>query len=328
LLFSSEGPLPRVPYTRSLERGFEKYVREDWIHHDFRFSVAPPIYMRRGVATELDFITPDEIARHPYYQEFLATLGLRWFAGVKVASGDDVWVLALQRSIAQGPFSPEEQQRLVALSVRLSSAAALARALGFVGIEAALSAFEVTGSAVVLINRRGEVLRANAAAEQMLAADPRISRRRLVSSSHDATAALDRALHALLWSGDRAAALPPVVLPRPGKQPVLAHAMRLTAVTADALAACQAIVVLVDPAQRPRPPEDVLRAAFGLTCAEAKVARSIGEGRTVDAVSGALGLSRETVRNQLKSVLGKTGVRRQAELVALLARLLNGPPTS
>jgi DNA-binding CsgD family transcriptional regulator len=38
--------------------------------------------------------------------------------------------------------------------------------------------------------------------------------------------------------------------------------------------------------------------------------------------AGALGIAKETARNQSKNVFAKTGARRQAELAALLARML------
>lgn len=321
-LFPVQGRLPNVPQSRSMAPSFETYIKDGWIQRDERYRSLPAL-TRRGAASEFDFITPDEIARHPYYQEFLARHGLRWFGGVGVACADDQWILSIQRSIEQGPFSRQEIESLAGLSQKLGSAAALARALGFARAEGALAAFEVSGRAVVLVDRFAQVRGANAAAERMLRTEPRIQSRRIVSTDHDATAALDRALHAMLWNRSASALMAPVPLPRPDNYPVLAYPARLAAVSADALAACQVVVVLVDLDERNRPPETALQTAFGLTPAEARLASRLATGEAVEAVSDSLRIAKETARTQLKSIFDKAGVHRQPELVALLVSLLS-----
>ena len=64
-----------------------------------------------------------------------------------------------------------------------------------------------------------------------------------------------------------------------------------------------------------------LRAAFGLTPAEARLAGLIADGIGVDEAAAKLGTARETVRSQLKAVFAKTGTRSQVSLAALAARL-------
>jgi PAS domain-containing protein len=76
----------------------------------------------------------------------------------------------------------------------------LAQAFGFARMEAALAAFEASGSPVAAVDRASEVVRLNAAAERLLGPDLMVVRRRVTSFDRDATAALDRALHALLWA--------------------------------------------------------------------------------------------------------------------------------
>jgi DNA-binding CsgD family transcriptional regulator/PAS domain-containing protein len=299
----------------------EVYIRDGWIHRDERYRAAP-IFLRNNAAGDLDYMTSDAIRKHPYYQEFLAPFGMQWAALVKVAAGEDLWCLSIQRTIDDGPFSAAELKKLAAVSESLSSAAALAPALGFARAEAALAAFEVSNSAVVLLDRSAQVVRANEAAERLLRVDPRIERRRIVSNDHNATAALDRALHALLWNCVSSALMPPVALPRTDLRPVLAYPLRLAAVSADALAACQAVVVLVDLEQRTRPPEAALRNTFGLTPSEARLASRLATGQALEPVSEALAITRETARGQLKRIFDKTGVHRQPELVALLVSLL------
>ena len=80
------------------------------------------------------------------------------------------------------------------------------------------------------------------------------------------------------------------------------------------------IILVVTRLEPPAAPAaELLQGLFDLTPAEARVAREIGEGRTIDTIAETFGLSRETIRSQLKAVLGKAGVGRQADLVAILA---------
>jgi PAS domain-containing protein len=194
VLLPVRGRAPSVPTSVSMKPTMEDYFRNGWALRDDRYR-AVPIFMQRGVASDFDFTTPDEIARNDFYQDLLRPHGLRWFAVVKVGNGDDVWGLSLQRSIEQGPFSAQELSHLSALSKRLAGTAELARAFGFARVEATIQAFETSGSPVAMIDRGGEVLRLNEAAERLLGPDLQIVRRRIVSPNRDATVALDRALH-------------------------------------------------------------------------------------------------------------------------------------
>jgi DNA-binding CsgD family transcriptional regulator/PAS domain-containing protein len=320
VLLPIRGRLPNAPFSESIGPLVEAYFREGWVHRDERVR-GLPVMLQRGAFADLDFTNTDEIARDAYYQEFLRPHGLRWFGGVRIALAEDLWVLAIQRTITQGPFSPDEVERLAALSKSLAAAGALARALGFARIEAALAAFEVSGLAVALFDRLGKVLRLNAAAEALLGTDLMIAHGRIASADHDATAALNRALHALLWAASGQALAPPVALPRADKRPLLAYAVRPPAICGDALAACQAVVVFIDPDARPQPPETHLKTAFGLSPAEARLAARLATGEGLADAANRLGVTYETARTELKRVFLKLGVSRQSELVLLLANL-------
>jgi DNA-binding CsgD family transcriptional regulator len=321
-LFPAKGDgLPNVPFTEPISAPMEDYFQNGWHLRDERQRGVATM-VRRGVYDDLDVFNLDQIKRHPYYQEYLAPHGLRWFAGVRVASGEDLWCLAIQRTIDQGPFSEAEKHQFAELSNRLSASAALARALGAATAAGALQAFEASGNAVVLINRRGEAFRANKSAEELLRGDVRIERRKLVTNDLAATVALGRALHELMWQRIGGGLSQPIPLPRRGKRPILAYPIKLADLAANALADCQALVILIDLDQQPRIPEIVLRAAFGMTAAEARLAARMAAGESLEFATEQIGIASYTGRNQLKNIFLKVGVKRQSELVAVLASVL------
>ena len=101
--------------------------------------------------------------------------------------------------------------------------------------------------------------------------------------------------------------------------PAVAHVLPVKRSARDLFTAASAIVVITPLAQDRLPGLSVLEGLFDLTPAEARVARGITGCRTVEQIAAESGTSPQTVRSQLKSVMAKTGVNRQVELVRLLS---------
>lgn len=323
LLFSLTGvQFPTALLTDSMQESTHVYMRDGWNGRDARFR-GIPMLERQAVIDDRDIFSVDTINQLPYFQEFLRPLKLSGFAGIRIAHGDNMWCLSLQRSPEQGHFSVEEKTRLAVLSNCMSSAAAVSSALGFATAKAALDAFELSGSAALIVDKQGEVIRANPRAERLLLGDVRVVSRRLTARDVNATAMLDSALSRLVRNPESPALLPPVALPREGRLPLMAYPLRLSDLGANPFAEGRAFIVLVDPEERRRPPEVVLRNIFGLTVAEARLAARLACGEPLEAIADDLNVAKETARFHLKRIFAKTGVRRQAELVALFARLLS-----
>jgi DNA-binding CsgD family transcriptional regulator len=84
----------------------------------------------------------------------------------------------------------------------------------------------------------------------------------------------------------------------------------------------RALLLLREIADLPEPPSaGALRGLFGLSRAEAEVARALAGGTTKAAVAAARGLSETTVRSQVRAVLEKTGATNLRDLERLLAGL-------
>ena len=64
-----------------------------------------------------------------------------------------------------------------------------------------------------------------------------------------------------------------------------------------------------------------IRESFGLTPAEVRLARKLRDGRTLQDAAGELSVSINTVRNQLRAIFDKMGLKRQSDLIRALTEL-------
>ena len=82
-----------------------------------------------------------------------------------------------------------------------------------------------------------------------------------------------------------------------------------------------ALVLVVDPASRPRIGQGLVATTLGLTPAESQVATLLAEGRTVRDIAAATGRQENAVYWLLKRVYKKLGISRQVDLVRLVLSL-------
>lgn len=276
--------------------------------------------------------TPEaEMDRHPYYAWYLRNQPTRFYLGWRARPGLPVFAgLTLHRRGRLGPASEAEVALLAAVEPHLQRALLAEWRLHRAGHPAILAATDDQQVGMVLLAADGRVLHANAAAGA-------------IAARADALA-LGRTLEALR-PGDRerlaallADTLAPVVPPR---APAVLRLMRRWGgpdyvVSAMPLgrgadlfppwrpAAC---VTILDPAATAPNSAAMLREAFGLTPAEARLVARLADGDTLAGAAEALGVAMPTVRTHLAAAFRKTGTRRQAELVRLATLLPNAPAT-
>ena len=141
---------------------------------------------------DLDYFSNEEIERHPYYQEFLGRFGLRWSAVVRIAMPDGDCALSIQRTIEAGPFSVSEQRVLARWGPKLSNVATLAH---YIGHARRAGAFE-------LLEARGEVVRINNRAEQLLCPEFGIHNKRITIAHREVLDEVAAAIRLLLRTQD------------------------------------------------------------------------------------------------------------------------------
>ena len=223
------GALPIVAATPSMDRSANVYVSDGWQGRDERYR-GKAAFLANGVATDDDCMPLEARNHSPFYQEFLRNCNLSGWAGVRIGRGDLVWNLSLQRTPEQGSYSARELRALSELSNSLDSVVQTCAALGLAKGESALSAFDFSERAALLLDRSGHVVRVNPAAERLIGLDLQISAGRVRCQDPKSNELLQNAIRALFWSLE-ASTIAPIVLQKLSGGRLVMYPMRLTGLT-------------------------------------------------------------------------------------------------
>jgi DNA-binding CsgD family transcriptional regulator len=104
-------------------------------------------------------------------------------------------------------------------------------------------------------------------------------------------------------------------------RPQIAHIMRWKRQPGDVFGAPAVLLILVHVGARAVPDDGLLNMLFDLTPAEARLLQALAGGSRLQSYAESVGVQTSTVRTQLTSIFNKTGTKRQAELVSIVASL-------
>lgn len=186
-------------------------------------------------------------------------------------------------------------------------------------LHAAVEVLGLVGLAAGVVQRDGRALAMNEQLEALTHHVQFLPHRRLEMVDSKANHQLAQLLDSLSKAHATAVRTFPS-RPR-GQEAAVVHVVPATRLARDLGDGGLAMIVIA-PVTPPQAPDAILiRSLFGLSPREARVARAIAQGRTIVQIAAESGVSRETVRTQVKAILAKTGTNRQAEMVLLLAGL-------
>lgn len=271
------------------------------------------------VATDLDFFSEAEIDRHPYYQEWLPTIGTR-YALLALSDTSGFWGgFALHRTRGQGPPTAAHRRLIRRLLPHLQLAArttALRDELDRqrTTIDALLASH---GDALLVLDADCDLRHCNDPARQLLAARRWLQRqgRRVVPCDPGARAPWCRAVAALVRSAG-ARDPQPMRIPARGQPQALLVEPLIAPGPERPVAPSSGVLLRVRP--EPLEPGDALRRRFGLTPRESELCLALAAGHAPEAIARASSRSPQTVKTQVRSIYRKTGVRRLQELLTLL----------
>lgn len=322
LLFSARKALCWTA-SDSVRDVFEDYVNDGWFMRCPRrpclMSQAAPAFF-----VEQDFWSEEEIGADPIYRDFFRPRGLGWSAGtgLQLPTGDSI-VFSVERTLDRGPVEPDHVSALNALRPHLARSALVSARLSLQRAQGARETLDALRLPALLLDETGRVIEANAwAADQTEQVRFGAGQRLALAdkAAQDLLSAGLKAIHA--EPGDSRSSFP--LRDSLGRPALVLHLIPVRRSAHDIFGQSFALLLMTPVSRDRAPAADLLRSLFDLTPAEARIAQGVARGQGLEDLAEAGGVSLNTVRNQLRRVLEKTGCARQAELAALLAGVALG----
>jgi DNA-binding CsgD family transcriptional regulator/PAS domain-containing protein len=290
----------------------------------------PEAFMRGWtpkIMLDEDFVAKEDLVKTEYYDGFLKPQDVHSVMFVRLAArGVEISAISINRPESWGRFEAWEIERAKRLHPHVRRAFRVAETLAEAGLvaEGMGAAMDRSPCGVIVLDDAGRIRRTNAVADTRLAETGGfcVVAGRLSAVQPRAASELQALIGTAASPDLSVRAGGSMTLTVPGKRFPLSVTVAPVRSQAHAVFDHRpaVIVCINDPEADTQLSEETLRALFGLTRAEARVAVATTRGGTARQVAATLGLSVHTVRNQLQSVLEKTGASRQSELVSLLMR--------
>jgi DNA-binding CsgD family transcriptional regulator len=301
----------------------EPYVRHYHQHDPWVAGAARRGKMKTGtVAVGSDLVADDELRRNECYQDLCLPLGLTDLVAL-VADGEDGRLVSA--AVMLLPNSRWNARELGAamhfLAPHFSSVIRLRRRLAHVPLweQALTNALDRVPVAALALGAGRRVIRLNAQAQQLTRQPPvkLLAHGTLDVGSPAHNAALEEALRLHRpWS---------LTLHAEGGARVLLFLAPLTPGVDPADAGPRGMLHVFHSRLQTEAPAALLQRVYALTPAETKLCALVAQGISPLHAAGRLGVAHSTAQKQLKSVMHKLGVRRQPELVRLVAGLASLP---
>jgi DNA-binding CsgD family transcriptional regulator len=309
--------------TENVKSRFEEY-RDHYWHTDIWVERAIARVGVSKVGSSADMVTDREFEETEFYRDWCRHLDVFYVVGAVFPTGrGELGVLGVHRPRASGTYESHEKYLVSRFLPHLQRALRVRDHLAQSEVQRQISelALDRSETATLLLSSDSRIIYSNPKAEELL-----MDGRAIRSKNGRLTAAgrlESEQLSALIREASMRSNLGPQLdgilsLRRMGQQPLslLVAPFRLRWGGQGAPAA---IVFIRDPG-RVITAVAAIRALFHLTPTEAVIAEALANGKTIVEIAAMQRASQQTVRKQVKSILAKTGTRRQTDCVAVILR--------
>lgn len=274
---------------------------------------------------ECDFMTPDEHARHPHYQEFAIPWDIPFICLTTLERHEDLLIgLAVLRSKSEGHITPEQRAVFESFAPHVRAAVRMQLALEGNGTALVKGTLEALTVPAFICDRLGRVQGVTAQAEAIVREESGLQlinqRLRAHRDIDDKVLSDAIALAARGLQGPRAPLNQAVVVRSANetRSPLVLDVMSLPSAALEFTGGPRVVVVARGARGNEASRTAILQGVYGFTSAETDIALQLAQGKTTEAIAHERAVAIGTVRSQIKSILAKLGVTRQVELVAKL----------
>ncbi|QOZ42697.1 LuxR family transcriptional regulator [Bradyrhizobium sp. CCBAU 53340] len=273
-----------------------------------------------GFVSEQDVFSLEEWERDPYRVEWNKKWGFEHACATAVHSpSGELIVFHMERLAGRPAFSRQDLDFLDRFRPHLARAALLSTRWRLARMRAATEALALVGLPALAIAGSGRVVAANALIEGMTDVLRWLPKDRLAIRDGAADALLRTGLAQL---GSPEAPVCSFAARRASDQDrVVFHLVSMPGEARDLFNGAVGLLIVTPVTASQAPSLALIRGLFDLTPSEARVARGIAQGQTIGDIAAHHGLSRETIRTQIKAVLAKTGTRNQKSAAALFGAI-------
>ena len=272
-----------------------------------------------------EYVSPDVAARNESYQDYLIPLGGRYMGGWCLEN-NEATLAAFTMQARDAPFERKKVAQWSSMALHARQAVSLSLQLAERLSQGAMlrQAIDNAGFVCVMVDRDSKLMDCSAAAAALLAQGDSLKVTfggRLVAASETATRRL-RQLITLAATGGGGGLMR---MTNPVDETFCMIQVVPGGVSTDnpfdpRYAGCALVFVRQPSGSRPLDVQQI-RVALDCTQAEAEVAAALANGHSPARISADRGVTANTVRTQIRSLLTLAGVNRIPELVAILASL-------
>jgi DNA-binding CsgD family transcriptional regulator len=275
-----------------------------------------------GFLREIDMFTAAEMDSDPTFTQLLRPRGFGWAAGAVVqVPSDDMLAFSIERRFADGPIDHDVIAELNALRPHLARAALMSARLRLERAQGMAESLTTMGLPSAVLLGDGKVVATSPLFEQLGGQIVSRAFGRIALSHAGANALLSKAIENLN-AGQFQFGARSIAVPSDGDNAaIVIHLIPVRRSAHDIFGPAMGILVITPLGSSQALPAELLNGLFDLSPAEIRAANGLLEGKSIEGLAAGHGLSRETIRSQVKAVLAKTGTTKQSDLVALLANV-------